>query len=77
MIKPTLICPMRKSGGPCVKDECAWWTTEDESCAVLDIADSLARIVNIMVSKNTITVDKDYHTPILPNTNGYDDDIPF
>ena len=76
MNKPTLICPMRKSGGPCVKDGCAWWTVEDELCAVLDIADSLARIVNILVSKNTITVDKDYRSPVQPNFDN-DSDVPF
>ena len=67
---------MRKSGGPCVKDGCAWWTPEDELCAVLDIADSLARIVNILINKNTITVDNDYRSQ-GDSKNGYDDDIPF
>ena len=34
IMKP--ICPMRKSGGSCVKDGCAWWN--ENECAVLSIA---------------------------------------
>jgi len=77
---PQLICPMRKSGGPCVKDECAWWHDYDDCCAVLSVAVTLAdifQLINQQPLPSTITVNKDYRPPVLPNANGYDDDIPF
>lgn len=75
---PQLICPMRKSGRSCVKDNCAWWHDYDDSCAVLSVAVSLAdifQLINQQPLPSTITVSKDYRSPVLPNFD--DSDIPF
>ena len=44
--EPELICPMRKSGGPCVEDVCAWW--HENKCSVLSVSKSMYALEKVI-----------------------------
>ncbi len=46
-------CPMMMAGsGHCVKDQCAWWDSVEERCAVYSIAQLLGRMQEEMKISN-------------------------
>jgi len=45
-LNPELICPMRKSGGPCVEDVCAWW--HENECSVLSVSKSMYALEKVI-----------------------------
>jgi hypothetical protein len=74
--EPELICPMRKSGGPCVQSGCAWW--DGNVCSVLSIAVSLYGMVpkEPVYDSDSLTVGG---KPWDPSFKGQidDEDVPF
>jgi hypothetical protein len=81
---PQLVCPMRKSGGPCVQGGCAWW--HDDQCSVRSIAVSLYDMVPkepVYDSDSPTVGGKSWYTvggkpwhPIVGGTVD-DEDVPF
>ena len=74
--EPELICPMRKSGGFCVKQDCAWW--HEGECSVRSIAKSLLDSTSEHGSYDPVpdpAPSNPFWPPLAKRID--DDDVPF